>query len=167
MNHAFQVAKTDGTKPLPGAQFELWSNKGDSTTNAAALSFTDNGDGTYTYAPNGGECTVTTLDMTTNTEIVIKGLDKIWTYTLKETKVPAGYNQAEDQTIQGSSLTKVVKDTDTARTTTTLFKETVVNKAGGTLPSTGGMGTTIFYVLGAALVIGACVVLVTRRRLSK
>ncbi len=43
---------------------------------------------------------------------------------------------------------------------------TIVDNAGQELPSTGGMGTTIFYILGAALVIGAGVVLVTRRRMS-
>ena len=41
---------------------------------------------------------------------------------------------------------------------------TVENEAGVELPSTGGMGTTIFYALGAVLVIGAGVVLATRRR---
>jgi LPXTG-motif cell wall-anchored protein len=44
---------------------------------------------------------------------------------------------------------------------------TVENGTGSQLPSTGGMGTTIFYALGAALAIGAGVVLVTRKRLSK
>ena len=43
---------------------------------------------------------------------------------------------------------------------------TVVNNAGTELPSTGGIGTTIFYVIGAILVIGAGVVLVTRRRMN-
>ena len=42
----------------------------------------------------------------------------------------------------------------------------VVNKAGIELPSTGGMGTTIFYVLGSVLVIGAVVLLVTKKRMS-
>ncbi|MCI6013118.1 MAG: LPXTG cell wall anchor domain-containing protein, partial [Firmicutes bacterium] len=43
----------------------------------------------------------------------------------------------------------------------------VPNASGVELPSTGGIGTTIFYVLGAALVIGAGVLLVTRRRMDK
>ncbi len=171
--YAFQVAKTDGTDPLPGAQFELWSTKGTETD--AKLTFIDNGDGTYTYSPTGS---VTTLDMTTNTTIVIKGLDTAWTYTLKEITVPEGYNQAADITIQGSSLTQVTETTveadgtttttaiDTSVTSTALYKETVVNNAGTELPSTGGIGTTIFYIIGAILVIGAGVVLVTRRRMN-
>ena len=42
----------------------------------------------------------------------------------------------------------------------------VVNKAGTELPSTGGMGTTVFYVLGSVLVLGAVVLLVTKKRMS-
>ena len=42
----------------------------------------------------------------------------------------------------------------------------VVNKAGTELPSTGGMGTTVFYVLGTVLVLGAVVLLVTKKRMS-
>ena len=42
----------------------------------------------------------------------------------------------------------------------------IENKAGTLLPSTGGMGTTIFYVLGSILVIGAVVLLVTKKRMS-
>ena len=44
---------------------------------------------------------------------------------------------------------------------------TVENQAGTLLPSTGGMGTTIFYVLGAVLVVGAGVLLVTKKRMSQ
>ena len=43
---------------------------------------------------------------------------------------------------------------------------TVTNQSGTELPSTGGIGTTIFYIVGAMLVIGAGVVLVTRRRMD-
>jgi fimbrial isopeptide formation D2 family protein/LPXTG-motif cell wall-anchored protein len=80
-------------------------------------------------------------------------------YKLHESDVPEGFNAAADQTF-------TISGTD--YTTTNLEKATsVINEAGTALPSTGGMGTTIFYVLGAALVIGAGVVLVTRRRLSR
>ena len=156
--YAFQVEKVDGQEePLPGAQFELWAD-------GSALTFIDNGDGTYTYFAGGD---VTTLDMTENTTIVVKGLDNSWDYTLKETKVPDGYNQAADVDIAGSSLTKVTEDVDTSIASTDLFKETVVNNQGTELPSTGGMGTTMFYVIGAILMAGAGVVLVTRRRMAR
>jgi LPXTG-motif cell wall-anchored protein len=81
-------------------------------------------------------------------------------YTVVESNVPKGYLKAEDKTF-------TIKDADTTIQSDREQTDTVTNKKGSALPSTGGMGTTIFYVLGAALVIGAGVVLVTRRRLSK
>ena len=42
----------------------------------------------------------------------------------------------------------------------------VLNVTGSNLPSTGGMGTTVFYIVGAILVLGAGILLVTRRRMS-
>ena len=80
---------------------------------------------------------------------VVYGLDKDSTYYLEETKAPEGYNLLE------------------AEKTVNLGSETTIdveNKAGSVLPSTGGMGTTLFYIIGSLLVIGAGVILVTRRR---
>ena len=154
--YAFQVTKTDGSDPLPGAQFELWYD-------GEALTFIDNGDGTYTYSADGE---VTTLDMTTNTTISILGLDKTWDYTLKEVTVPEGYNPADDIEVSGSDLTKVEENTDTSMDSISLYNVEVENKQGAELPSTGGVGTTIFYVVGAVLVLGAGVLMVTRRRMS-
>ena len=80
------------------------------------------------------------------------------TYTLVEKTVPTGYNKAADKeiTIEAGNYEA-----------SNLKQEFIVpNKAGSVLPSTGGIGTTIFYVVGALLVIGAGVVLVTRRRMD-
>ena len=82
------------------------------------------------------------------------------TYYLVETKAPAGYNQLtgpKEVTVAGST-------TDTTKLTVT---EKVANQAGTLLPSTGGMGTTVFYVLGFVLVVGAGVLLVTKKRMSQ
>ena len=81
------------------------------------------------------------------------------TYYLVETKAPAGYNQLT------APVAVPVNDgtTETALTVTA----NVANQAGTLLPSTGGMGTTIFYVLGAVLVVGAGVLLVTKKRMSQ
>ena len=78
------------------------------------------------------------------------------TYTLVEKTVPTGYNKAADYTF-------TVAEHD--YTAANLQQEaTVVNNPGTELPSTGGIGTTLFYAIGAILVLGAGVVLVTKRR---
>ena len=95
------------------------------------------------------------------------------TYTIKETVVPTGYTKAADVevVITFDNSTKQFTATvggkaATADATTNLFPVDVVNVAGNVLPSTGGVGTTIFYVVGTILVIGAGVILVTRRRME-
>jgi len=84
------------------------------------------------------------------------------TYTLVESTVPDGYNKAADQTF-------TVATTDDATYTAANLAQTasVANNAGTELPSTGGIGTTIFYILGTILVLGAGVVLVSRRRMRE
>ena len=80
------------------------------------------------------------------------------TYTLVEKTVPNGYNKGADQTI-------TINEHD--YTVSNLEKEaTVINKEGPELPSTGGIGTTIFYIVGGMLVIAAAAVLIVRRRAS-
>lgn len=80
------------------------------------------------------------------------------TYYLEETQVPSGFNAAAD--------TEVTIAAHNYTAANLKQEATVINNQGSVLPSTGGIGTTIFYVLGAVLVIGAGVLLVTRRRMS-
>ncbi len=108
---------------------------------------------------------------------VIKGLDDSVNYYLYETKSPAGYNLlsepvsfriAAEYNTDGSALsagnpTVTIGNGEPSTTLST----NVVNQAGTLLPSTGGMGTTVFYVLGAVLVVGAGVLLVTKKRMSR
>lgn len=80
------------------------------------------------------------------------------TYYLVETKAPAGYNLLENPVqVVVNGGTTVADLSVTAN---------VANSTGTTLPSTGGMGTTIFYVLGSVLVVGAVVLLVTKKRMN-
>lgn len=90
-------------------------------------------------------------------------------YTITESKTPAGYN-----TIVPISF-KITFNTDTKEFESTApihvesdntLSTTIVNKAGVQLPETGGIGTTIFYTLGAVLVVGAGVLLVTKKRMD-
>ena len=59
-------------------------------------------------------------------------------------------------TLEGPSITEVTEGDNSTE---------IVNKKGAELPSTGGIGTTIFYIIGTLLVLGAGVLLVTRRRM--
>ena len=81
------------------------------------------------------------------------------TYTLVEKTVPAGYNKAADSTF-------TVKEHDYS-VDNLQQKADVENKSGSELPSTGGIGTTMFYIVGSILVIGAAVVLISKRRMDR
>lgn len=95
------------------------------------------------------------------------------TYTLSETVVPDGYNKIDDITFD-VTFNYTSKDNYsfsgtnnvTWNAATKTLEITVVNESGVELPQTGGIGTTIFYVVGSVLLIGAGVVLFTRRRVS-
>ena len=107
-------------------------------------------DGTITWPNN------TVLTTGANGKIEIDGLDAD-TYYLREVKAPDGYNKlAEDVKVE------ITGATENENYTTVVAK--VNNQSGAELPSTGGIGTTIFYVIGAALVIGAIVILVAKKR---
>ena len=86
-------------------------------------------------------------------DIVIWGVDADNDYTLTETEAPEGYNK----------LSAAVNVTVNAENGTRIGVE---NNAGSELPSTGGMGTTLFYALGGILVVAAVVLLVTKKRMS-
>ena len=100
------------------------------------------------------------------------------TYVLEESTTPAGYNTAAlvkfnitaEYSGDGTSVTSLTTDNGNVSAvtdSTSTLKTTVVNNTGSKLPTTGGIGTTIFYVVGAILVLGAAVILVTRRRMTR
>lgn len=178
--YAIALKKVDNKgKALPGAVFQFpFYVKSNADT-----------DGAYIYAgttaKEGLTNQITTPD---DGVIVVKGV-KSGSYEITEVTAPAGYNKLTDpvtvkavKTGSSSTHTTVYLDENGNITKTETDKTTevnvdidtiaatalvVVNKAGTELPSTGGMGTTIFYVLGAVLVVGAGVLLVTKKRMSQ
>lgn len=83
------------------------------------------------------------------------------TYFLREIAAPDGYNMLTKDVnvvVNGAN----VSNTDSSSLT---VKAEVANQSGTELPSTGGMGTKMFYVFGSILVLGALVLLVVRRRM--
>lgn len=118
-----------------------------------------NGD-VYRVAKTGETGTVTTITSPDSGKFTIKGLSA-GTYKLEETKQPAGYNKL-------SGPVTVVIDMDGKVTVggTEVTQVDVENKTGTVLPSTGGMGTTMIYLIGGVLVLGSGVVLATKRRVK-
>ena len=165
-NAKITVTKQDGDKkPLAGAGFVLKNAQGAyyklnaaTTTAPATITWYTLPEGTELAAAiAAGNITEYTSDAQ-GAVPAFTGLDN-GTYTLVESTVPAGYNKADDQNIE-------IKDKD--YTVDNLVKTaTVTNNSGTELPSTGGIGTTMFYVVGSILVIGAAVVLISRRRMSR
>lgn len=147
---------------LDGAQFELYD--AETGGNEIKLVKVETADVTYYRPALAGE----TAEAIVAGEATIKGLAGNKTYHLQETKAPAGYNQLTDRTAVTVAEANL---TNTAATggTYTRSNDTgvqVINQTGTELPSTGGIGTTIFYVLGGILVVGAGVLLVTKKRMN-
>ncbi len=145
--HTLTINKVDGDNkaPLAGAEFELY--EGTSVPEGKIIKLVDEGNGVY-HVPDTTELTTTTTVVSPTTGIItIKGL-KQGTYTLKETKAPAGYNKGKDTpiTIKAESADAGENVTVTGNTIN------VVNNSGLQLPSTGGMGTIIFVAAGVCVV---------------
>ncbi|MBR6986166.1 MAG: isopeptide-forming domain-containing fimbrial protein [Ruminococcus sp.] len=96
-------------------------------------------------------------------------------YTLEETDYPDGYNKAETETftistsdIDEESVSWACEDNENIAFNDDVneFQIQIVNKKGNTLPTTGGVGTKLFYLFGGMLAVGSGVVLVTKKRMS-
>lgn len=92
-------------------------------------------------------------------------------YTITETKTLDGYNTIEPITFKltfNKDTKKFSSDNDVVKVgNDNMLDASILNKSGSLLPSTGGIGTTIFYIVGAILVVGAAILLVTKKRMSK
>mgnify|MGYP004467724027 CR=1 FL=1 len=144
---------------LADATFTL--SKNDDGTNPIKLVKDITTGGIYRVAKTNETGTVTSVTTPTSGKFTIKGLDAD-TYYLTETQQPAGYNKL-------SAPIKVVIAEDGSITvndqTPSVTEVKVENNTGSILPSTGGSGTTLIYILGAVLVLGSSVVLITKKRM--
>ena len=141
---------------------------------------------TLTKKTKNGTDVVKTMDVnTTLTQFTLSGLDD-GEYTLTETVTPAHYNTISpitftvnaDHTItwgaesRDSILTSLSGNTASGEITFTSSKTdgtlttNVINNIGTTLPGTGGIGTTIFYVIGGGLMVAAAILLITKKRME-
>ena len=140
---------------LAGAKFVV---KNDADDKYAKL----NGSG-HTWAfgswvDNEQQATVITTESNT-AAVIVRGL-KSGTYTLVETEAPTGYVKGADTEV------KINKEVNENNLLIGLFTTTatVINTVGSTLPETGGIGTTIFYIAGALLAVSAVALLIVKRR---
>lgn len=156
---------SDKETGLAGATFKLTKDSQDAenigfvkTSNKTATN------DVYRVAKKGEAGTVTTITSPNSGEFTIQGLGA-GTYYLTETQQPAGYNKLANAikvTINANGQVQVEED----GTVKDVDRVEVENKTGTVLPSTGGAGTTMIYLIGGALVLGSGVVLVTKRRVK-
>lgn len=178
--YELDVNKVDGqdtNKKLQGAKFKLLNS--DQTK--------------YARVDTTGKLNGWTIDETAATELEsdenglfkVIGLDD-GTYYLKETVAPSGYNTLADpiklvitaDTSNGQNglgntteLTTIKVTVDNVTTTPGNVANGTVsidvkNNQGTTLPGTGGIGTTIFYVVGGGLMVAAAILLITKKRME-
>lgn len=176
------IKKVDGNDKnilLTGAVFQLSrTDIGNGGNVTEYLNIDENGVMSWIADKNAETTHLTTVDGL----ISLSGLP-IGTYTLTELQAPDGYNKLEGDvtlTITGQVQTNTatgaleltglavqVNNGGSGEVENNTVTVTIANNTGVTLPSTGGIGTTIFYIIGGILVIGAGVLLITRKRMSK
>ena len=159
-NTKYRDDDTTGNE-LAGAGFRLYSDK-DCTEEQEIKLKKNTTDGTY--SPYFGTDAGDEMFSDEHGQFNVKGLDA-GTYYLRETKTPDGYSACADKKI-------VISATHTEYNVNLSGESNLNNKiinikAGGiTLPSTGGIGTTLFYVVGGGLMVAAIVLLVTKKRME-
>lgn len=175
-----KVDGADGT-PLTDAKFVLSKNgncslgtigdDGTPSNTTDLIDLIENSDGSYTVAPAG--YTGSVVNVMTAGDITINGLDDATVYYLYETKAPAGYNRLTAAVRFEITATYSDAGDNCTSVTATVNNDVqssvsvnVRNNKGSTLPSTGGIGTTLFYVIGGGLMAVAAVLLVTKKRMN-
>lgn len=153
-------AETENGTPLPGAGFRLYSDEACNAEDEIKLKMND--DGTYSRDFSTESKGVEMLS-NKDGQFNVKGLDA-GTYYLKETTPPAGYSACANKEI----VISATHNGNHVELDSSKLSTTIINKKDGgiTLPSTGGIGTTIFYVVGGGLMVAAIVLLVTKKRME-
>lgn len=164
---------------LSGAEFYLYRNyvNADNSTTKMYAQFTTDGTGVYKITEWKLTEPSVTLVSGTNGYFTVSGLDAL-TYYLEEHKSPVGYTEMKEDvpltisveyngqdiktgTLSGSADNVPAYEVDEVTGT---VKVRVKNVLGAALPTTGGIGTTIFYIVGGVLVLGAGAAFVMKRR---
>nr|WP_296102173.1 SpaH/EbpB family LPXTG-anchored major pilin [uncultured Mediterraneibacter sp.] len=146
--------------PLEGAKFILREKDTNKEIGLKSITTPTGKEGAY-YGFDKDATAATEVTTNNTGKFTIQGLAP-GRYELVEKEAPKGYNKLSAPVeITISSTGEVSYNTVTSAT---LVK--VENKSGSILPSTGGMGTTLFYIFGAILVIGSGVVLITKKRMK-
>lgn len=166
--HKYALDSKNKEVALSGAKFVLYRMDGD-TKEYATLT------GNKIAGWVNDKDKATTLETNGAGDILIEGLN-VGTYYLEETEAPAGYNKlTEPIEVKITATTSVTSGSETVQyknlsessyTPATDATVKVLNKAGTQLPSTGGIGTTLFYVIGGGLMAVAAVLLVTKKRMN-
>lgn len=171
--YAIAIKKVDENgQNLAGAEFSV-----------AGITVEQESVGVYVVTGKGAELNTGVLACDSNGELVIKGVDA-GTYKVTEETAPNGYNKLTDPVSveavktgettttttkyidEEGNIVDTVTDVDVTYTNNDLSASAafVVNMTGTTLPSTGGIGTTIFYAAGILLMAGAVFFVVRRKR---
>lgn len=167
--HKYTLDSTNKEVALSGAKFVLYRKDGTDKKYYAKLA----GGKIDGWVTNQSDAT--TLETSGEGDILIEGLNE-GTYYLEETEAPAGYNKLTEPievkitaTPDATGVSETVEyrnQNDSTYTPATNAIVKVLNKAGTQLPSTGGIGTTLFYVIGGVLMAVAAVLLVTKKRMN-
>lgn len=167
-SYKFDLVKTDSSnKLLTGAKFKLYDSQ---TSTTPVKLIKDATTGNYRVAETSETGFTEEIEINSYNAVTISGLNKK-TYYLEETQAPAGYNKlTERQPVElgkeGFVANATLTGSGAKGAEWTSGGVRVINNAGATLPSTGGMGTTLFYVIGGGLMVAAVVLLVTKKRME-
>lgn len=156
--YKFDLVKTDASNTLLAeAKFKLY----DSEKGGKEIKLTKVDE--HTYRPAVGEEKGDEIVTKGDALITIQGLAN-GTYWLEETQQPTGYNKLTER-----KSVKLENGNNTAAMNDKIYQSGglhIVNQSGTVLPGTGGMGTTLFYVVGGGLMVAAFVLLVAKKRME-